>query len=40
MNFDEVLKINETVIEKVEHIKYLGYIIDKTLNLNEHRLYM
>lgn len=26
--------MNETVIEEVEHIKFLGFIIDKKMNLN------
>ena len=36
MNSDELFEINDSVIEKVEHIKYLGFVIDKKLNLNEH----
>ena len=36
MNSDEVFKINDSVIENVEHIKYLSFVIDKKLNLNEH----
>ena len=36
MNSDEAFKINDSVIAKVEHIKYLGSVIDKKLNLSEH----
>ena len=39
INSEEVFKVNDTVIEKVDHIKYLAFIIDKKLNLNQHRLY-
>ena len=40
INSDEVFKVNDSVIEKVEHIKYLVFLIDKKLNLNDNRLYM
>lgn len=36
MDNSSVFKINNTVIEKVEKIKYLGFIIDKKINLKEH----
>ena len=36
MNSNEMFKINDNIIEKVELIKYLGFIIDRKLNLNEH----
>ena len=32
---EEIFKINDTVIEKVGYIKYLGFIVDKKLNFNE-----
>ena len=40
MNDDSVIKINNETIEKVDRIKYLGYIIDKYLKLNEHIIYI
>ena len=39
MNNELVYKINNQVIETVNKIKYLGFIIDKKLKLNEH-IYM
>ena len=36
INFDEVFKINDNIIKKVEHIKYLDIVIDKKLNINDH----
>ena len=35
LNSEEIFKINDTVIERVEYIKYLDFIIDKKLNFNE-----
>ena len=35
LNSEEIFKINDTLIEKVECIKYLGFIIDKKLNFNK-----
>ena len=40
MNTDHIFKMNATVIEKYEHIKYLGFMADKKLKLNEHIYYM
>ena len=40
LNSEEIFKINDTVIEKVEYIKYLGFIIDKKLNFNEQLDYL
>ena len=36
MNDDSVIIINNETIEKVNRIKYLGFIIDKDLKLNQH----
>ena len=36
MNSNEIFKINDNVIEKVEHIKYVGFIIGKKLNFNDY----
>ena len=36
MNNELVFKLNIQVIETVTQIKYLGFIIDKKLKLNEH----
>ena len=33
MNSAEVFKINGSVVEKFEHIKYLGFVIGKKLRL-------
>lgn len=30
------IELNGEIIEKVDHIKYLGFIIDKNLKLNDH----
>ena len=32
---DSIIKINNETIKKVDRIKYLGFIIDKDLKLNE-----
>lgn len=36
MNSDELFKINDEIIEKVEHMSYLGFIIDKDLKFKKH----
>lgn len=36
MNNSEDFKINDEIIEKVDNIKYLGFIIDKDLKLKNH----
>ena len=36
MNNNIILKINNVIIEKVNSIKYLGFIIDKGLKFNDH----
>lgn len=40
MNNESVFKINNEVIEKVNEIKYLGFIIDKQLKFKEHMEYI
>ena len=35
LNSEEMFKINDTVIEKVEYIIFLGFVIDRKLNFNE-----
>ena len=36
LNSEEIFEINDTIIEKPEYIKYLGFIINKKkLNFNE-----
>ena len=35
LNSEEIFKINDTVIENVEYVKYLGFRIDKKFNFNE-----
>ena len=37
---DNVVKIADTVIERIESIKYLGVIIDDRLNIKEHCEYI
>ena len=37
MNDDSVIKINNK--KTIDKIKYLGFIIDKDLKLNEHIIY-
>ena len=39
MNDDSVIKINNETIEKADRIKYLGFITDQDLKLNEHSDY-
>lgn len=36
MNGNLVIEINNTDIEKVENIKYLGFIIDRNLTFKKH----
>ena len=36
----DIFKINDWVLDKVEHINYLGFIIHKKLKMNEHIEYM
>ena len=40
MNSETAFKINRKIIEKVENIKYLGFITDKNLNLKDHVNYI
>lgn len=36
MSTEVIFKINDQIIEKVEYIKYLGFVIDKKLKFKEH----
>lgn len=36
MTSNDIFKINNEIIEKVENIKYLGFVIDKNLKLRDH----
>ena len=36
----DILKINNVIIEQVKSIKFLGLLINDTLNWNEHKLYI
>ena len=36
MDNNIIFKINNVIIEKVNSIKYLGFIIDKELKFNDH----
>lgn len=40
MTSETIFEINDEIIEKVKHIKYLGFIIDKELKFKEHMEYM
>ena len=37
---EDILKINDIIIERVQSIKFLGLIINDNLNWNEHKLYI
>ena len=39
MNPDKLIKINNVITEKVYTIKYLGFLIDKSLNFKKHSIY-
>ena len=40
MNSETAFKINNEIIEKVENIEYLGFIIDKNLNFKDRMNYI
>ena len=40
MNNNSDMEINNKVIEKVEKIKYLGFIIDRGMNFKDHTNYI
>ena len=35
LNSEGIFKINDAVIENLEYVEFLGFIIDKKLNVNE-----